>query len=51
MLGHNLNLGHSGEGTVEYGDQSGMMVSNSILESNVGRKCLYLNSMNFDFKQ
>ena len=24
-IGHNLNLGHSGEGTQEYGDQSGMV--------------------------
>jgi hypothetical protein len=31
LSGHNLNLGHSGEGTVEYGDQSGMMVSNTNL--------------------
>ena len=27
ITGHNLNLAHAGEGFVEYGDQSGMMVS------------------------
>jgi hypothetical protein len=27
VTGHNLNLGHAGEGFEEYGDQSGMMVS------------------------
>jgi len=26
-LGHNLNLGHSGEGSQAYDDQSGYMVS------------------------
>lgn len=26
-VGHNLGLAHSGEGTVAYGDQTGMMVS------------------------
>jgi hypothetical protein len=26
-IGHNLGLAHSGEGTVAYGDQTGMMVS------------------------
>jgi len=35
LIGHNLDLAHSGEGTVDYGDQSGMMVRRSIFESNV----------------
>jgi hypothetical protein len=25
MTGHNLGLGHAGEGSSDYGDQSGMM--------------------------
>jgi hypothetical protein len=43
-LGHNLNLGHSGEGTSEYDDQSGMMVRYFILDSAVDRHCIYLNT-------
>jgi hypothetical protein len=34
VTGHNLNLGHAGEGTVEYGDESGMMVSCSVVSIN-----------------
>jgi hypothetical protein len=26
LSGHNMNLGNANEGTVEYGDQSGIMV-------------------------
>lgn len=30
ITGHNLNLDHSSEGSEEYGDQSGLMVSQKI---------------------
>ena len=29
-VGHNLGLAHSGDGNLEYGDQSGMMGKNTI---------------------